>query len=345
MNTEVIPVNDDSIEKAAALLMAGCVVAFPTETVYGLGANGLNDAAAARIFAAKGRPQDNPLILHVSQKSEAVPLVKRIPEEAMLLMGAFWPGPLTLVLESSSLVPLIVRAGLPSVAVRCPENEWARRLIARCGFPLAAPSANRSGSPSPTTASAVYQDMNGRIPLILDDGPCRIGLESTVLTLCTETPRILRPGGITPEMIERVIGRVEIDNAVLNKIGEREKAASPGMKYRHYAPKAAVTIVDGESAAVAERICALFDCAMGEGRNPAIMARAENIALYGGRATYTLGNYGSAESVGGALFETLRKVDADGCSDVFAEAVESVGFGLAVMNRLLRAAGFHIIHV
>ena len=259
MKTEVLPANEKSIEKAATLLRAGAVVAFPTETVYGLGANGLDEKAVARIFAAKGRPQDNPLILHISEQKEALPLVKRVPDIALRLMKAFWPGPLTIVLEAADAVPMIVRAGLPTVAVRCPANEWALMLIARCGFPLAAPSANLSGRPSPTAATAVLEDMDGRIPLILDGGPCCVGLESTVLTLCAETPRILRPGGVTPEMIAHVIGRVDIDDSALKELGGEERAASPGMKYRHYAPKASVTVVGGNTTAVAMKICALFD--------------------------------------------------------------------------------------
>jgi L-threonylcarbamoyladenylate synthase len=345
MKTEVLPVSDKNIKKAAALLRNGEVVAFPTETVYGLGANGLDENAVARIFSAKGRPQDNPLILHVSQRSETAHLVKRIPEEARLLMDAFWPGPLTLVLEAADAVPPIVRAGLPTVAVRCPANEWARLLIARCGFPLAAPSANISGRPSPTTAAAVFEDMGGRIPLILDGGACSVGLESTVLTLCDGPPKVLRPGGVTPEMIAGVVGRVVVDGSALKEMSEEEKAASPGMKYRHYAPKAIVTVVGGEPEAVARMICSLYDDALSAGRRPAVLARAENIPLYGGRDVYMLGISGSIESVGGALFDALRRVDAGGRTDVFAEAVEPVGFGLAVMNRLLRAAGFNYIEV
>jgi L-threonylcarbamoyladenylate synthase len=345
MDTEVLPVSEKNIEKAASLLKSGQVVAFPTETVYGLGANGMDTAAVARIFEAKGRPQDNPLILHVSHKGEAASLWKRVPEEAKLLMDAFWPGPLTLVLEAEDAVPSIVRASLPTVAVRCPENTWARRLIARCGFPIAAPSANLSGRPSPTTASAVYEDMKGRIPLILDGGPCRVGLESTVLTLCAKPPRVLRPGGVTPGMIAEVIGSVEVDGAVLGEPERNARAASPGMKYTHYAPRAPVTVVGGEAKAAAGKIRALYDEAKAAGRNPSVIARKENAALYGKRSVYALGVEGSIESVGGALFETLRRVDADGRTDVFAEAVEPLGFGLAIMNRLLRAAGFNYIQV
>lgn len=343
MMTEILPVNDESIQRAVKLMRDGAVVAFPTETVYGLGANGLDACAIGRIFEAKGRPQDNPLILHVSVTEETQPLVKSIPRAARLLMDAFWPGPLTIVLESSEAVPLVARAGLPTVAVRCPQHEWARKLIKRCGFPLAAPSANLSGRPSPTTAAAVLEDMDCRIPLILDGGPCAIGLESTVLTLATGAPRILRPGGVTAEQIGAVIGPVVIDRAVLSELGHGEAAQSPGMKYRHYAPKASLAIVGGETAAAVLRICGLYDEAEAEGRRPAVLAGAGRGNIYGGRIVYALGDRGGAESFGAALFDALRKVDADGRTDVFAEAVEPVGFGLAVMNRLLRAAGFRFI--
>lgn len=345
MITEILTADDSSIEKAAGILRAGRLVAFPTETVYGLGANGLDEGAVARIFEAKGRPQDNPLILHVAEAGEVSPLVRHVPEDAKLLMRAFWPGPLTIVLEAAESVPTVVRAGLPTVAVRCPDNAWARSLIARCGFPLAAPSANRSGRPSPTKAEAVYEDMKGRIPLILDGGPCRVGLESTVLTLAGENPRVLRPGFVTPGMIERVIGRAEVDASALKELRAGERASSPGMKYRHYAPHAAVTVVGGCRDDVAEKIKLLYDEAKADGLRPAVLARAENAALYCGRDVYALGEEGNAESVGRALFETLRRVDADGRTDVFAEAVAPEGVGLAVMNRLLRAAGFRFIRL
>jgi L-threonylcarbamoyladenylate synthase len=341
--TKVLPVSQNSIELAASLLGEGAVVAFPTETVYGLGANGLNCEAVARIYDAKGRPHDNPMILHVAEQNGLAPLVKSVPPSAKLLMDAFWPGPLTIILESRDVVPEIARAGLPTVAVRCPAHPWARVLIERCGFPLAAPSANLSGRPSPTTASAVLEDMDGRIPLILDGGPCSVGLESTVVTLCADRPRILRPGGVTPEMLARVIGDVDVDDSALRQLEAGARAASPGMKYRHYAPKAAVTVIGGEAQAAANRICSLYDEAKAAGRNPVVLAKAENLCLYGSRAVYVLGTSGSIESVGAALFDALRLVDADKRTDAFAEAVDPQGFGLAVMNRLLRAAGFHFI--
>lgn len=340
--TEVLKASDESIGRAAALLRGGAAVAFPTETVYGLGANGLDTHAAERIYEAKGRPRDNPFILHIAEQQEIGSLVSCIPAKAKQLMDAFWPGPLTVILPSADVVPLTVRAGLPTVAVRCPANLWARKLIQRCGFPLAAPSANLSGRPSPTTAAAVLEDMDGRIPLILDGGPCEVGLESTVVTLAGEYPRLLRPGGITLEQLEAAIGPIEVDKAVLNKLEESALALSPGMKYRHYAPSAALTVVGGDAAA--ERIRELYDQAQNTGRNPAILACAGREGAFSGRVVYTLGVEGNDESMGASLFEALRRVDADGRTDVFAEAIEPRGIGLAVMNRLLRAAGFQYIH-
>lgn len=343
--TEILPVDDNSIERAAALLRRGEVVAFPTETVYGLGANALDAAAVSRVFHAKGRPEDNPLILHVSDKAEVLPLVRRLPDAALRLMDAFWPGPLTLVLEAADIVPRNVRAGLPTCAVRCPQHAWARKLIGRCGFPLAAPSANLSGRPSPTTARAVLEDMEGRIPLILDGGPCSVGLESTVLTVCPPVPRVLRPGGVTAAQIAGVIGPVEVDRSALRELGAGEEALSPGMRHRHYSPRAALTVVGGEPRAVAETICRLYDEAAGRGCRPAALVRAEHLPLYGGREAVAVGSAGDVRTVGAALFASLRRMDAEGRTDVFAEAVEPEGYGLAVMNRLLRAAGFNYIKV
>ena len=344
MFTQVLPVSNNSIETAAALLIEGAVVAFPTETVYGLGANGLSGDAVEAIFRAKGRPQDNPLILHVADSADVSMLVKSIPERAKQLMDAFWPGPLTIVLEAADIVPLQARGGLPTVAVRCPANEWARRLIGRCGFPLAAPSANLSGRPSPTNAADVLQDMDGRIALILDGGSCGIGLESTVVTLAGGVPRILRPGFVTAEDIAGICGEVYVDHAVLNELEQGAVAASPGMKYRHYSPDARLTVVGGSKEAVARHICRLYDEAVSKGLNPAVLAPGNSLPMYAKRAGYALGT-GSAESAGEALFAVLRRLDLDGRTDVFAEALEPKGFGLAVMNRLLRAAGFHYIGV
>ncbi len=340
--TKVRTVNQTAIDEAAALLKAGAVVAFPTETVYGLGANGLDRDAVLGIFAAKGRPADNPLIQHVADPTGLDALVHTVPPAARALAEAFWPGPLTLVLPARDLVPLEARGGLPTVGVRCPAHPWARRLIAACGFPIAAPSANRSGRPSPTTAQAVLEDMDGRIPLILDGGPCAVGLESTVVGFPDGMPVVLRPGGVTPAQIEAVAGAVRVDDAVLHQLAEGAVAASPGMKYRHYAPQARVTVVDGPMEGKTRRICALYDAALTAGGNPAILAASANAGRYGSRAVYSMGQDDADQAA--ALFETLRRLDTDGRTDAFAEALEPSGLGLAVMNRLLRAAGFRILH-
>ena len=340
--TRILPVSDQSLAEAAALLKQGAVVAFPTETVYGLGANGLDADAVSRIFAAKGRPADNPLIQHVADPAGLDALVRGVPAVARKLADAFWPGPLTLVLPASPQIPLVARGGLPTVGVRCPSHPWARRLIAACGFPIAAPSANRSGRPSPTTAQAVLQDMDGRIPLILDGGPCAVGVESTVVAFRDGVPQVLRPGGVTPEQIETVAGAVLVDHAVLHELEEKARPSSPGMKYRHYAPQARLTVVDGDSEAVARRICLLYDEVLAAGGNPAILAAHGPCGRYGCRAVYPLG--ADAGDAAAALFETLRALDADGRTDAFAEALAPTGVGLAVMNRLLRAAGFRLLH-
>ena len=250
MNTEVLKVTKENIEEAAeragALLRSGEVVGIPTETVYGLAANAFDEAAVAKIFKAKGRPQDNPLIVHISAFSELAALVKEVPESAKKLADAFWPGPLTMILPKSDKIPNAVCAGLATVAIRMPSHAVARAVIQKAGVPLAAPSANLSGSPSPTNAKYVYDDMNGKIPMILVGGSSKVGVESTVITLALDTPRVLRPGGITVEQLREVLGEVTVDDAVLHPLKQGVKVASPGMKYKHYAPKAEITILKGD---------------------------------------------------------------------------------------------------
>ncbi|MBQ5545376.1 MAG: threonylcarbamoyl-AMP synthase, partial [Clostridia bacterium] len=243
MQTLLLQNTDQDIACAGEILRRGGLVAIPTETVYGLAANALEGAAVARIFAAKGRPQDNPLIVHISDLSQWRPLVRDIPDRAMALAEAYWPGPLTIILPKSDIIPDEVSAGLDTVAVRFPSMRTTRRIIDAAGVPLAAPSANLSGSPSPTCARHTMDDMQGRIDAVLDGGDCNFGVESTVVTLATEVPRLLRPGAVTPEELRDVLGELEIDQAVMGKLKEGVKAASPGMKYRHYSPNAEVTIV------------------------------------------------------------------------------------------------------
>ncbi len=325
----------------AELIRKGELVAFPTETVYGLGANGLDGAAVTRIFEAKGRPADNPLIEHVSKKSDVRALWMRVPRLAQTLMDAFWPGPLTLIAQKSDLVPMEATAGLDTVAVRMPRDRTARMLIAKSGVPIAAPSANRSGRPSPTTARHVLEDMDGRIPLILDGGPCQYGVESTVLSLCGE-PTILRPGAVTLEMLEAVVGEVRVSESVLRPMKEGEVAASPGMKYRHYAPKAQVIVVNGPPEQAARRINALYREAEAEGIECEIAATEQTKNFYRGKKYVILGDRNQPETLCAGLFAALREMD--GRADrIFAEGIPPEQEGLAYMNRLLRAAGFQVI--
>ena len=261
MNTKLVKISvNDSSEKyneAACLLKDGQVVGIPTETVYGLAGNAYSEDAVKRIFEAKGRPQDNPLIVHISEFSELYELVSEVPENAKILADAFWPGPLTMILPKAEKVPYCTTGNLDTVAVRCPSHPIARKLIKLSGLPLAAPSANLSGKPSPTKAEHVFEDLNGRIPYIIDGGDCEEGVESTVITLATETPRLLRPGNVTLGQLKAVLGKVEVDDAVLNPLKNNETAASPGMKYKHYSPDAQITLVKGEYKSFCEYINSL----------------------------------------------------------------------------------------
>jgi len=333
----------ESIRQAAEIIRSGGVVGFPTETVYGLGGNALNGQAALQIFAAKERPADNPLIVHINSMSEIEPLIEGgLPEVAQKLAEAYWPGPLTMIMKKSSLIPDEVSAGLPTVGIRMPANETARALIREAGVPIAAPSANRSGRPSPTTAQHVFDDMDGRIPMIIDGGASEVGLESTVLDVTGGVPRVLRPGGVTPEMIAAVAGAVEIDGTVMRPLKEGERPISPGTKYRHYAPKGDLTIVQGEEKAVAETICEMYD---GFEKDAAILALPGHEGLYGVRRVFPFGTDGSVESAAAGLFAALRMLDDERIAHIFSEAVPADGLGLAVMNRLGRAAAFHIVNV
>ena len=329
------------VARAAELLRAGRLVAIPTETVYGLAADALNGDAVAAIFAAKGRPQDNPLIVHIASYEEWAPLVDAIPAAAQALAAAYWPGPLTMILPRSERIPDEVSAGLDTVAVRMPSHPAARAIIAACGRPLAAPSANRSGSPSPTTAARVLEDMEGRIAAVVDGGPCSVGVESTVVDLSGGRPRLLRPGGVTLPMLEEVAGPVEVDAAVTGRLREGERAASPGMKYKHYAPKARVILVKGSPEAYArflaaraaeepEGLAAL--CFDGEAQGLSLPAVA-----YGGREDHAA----QARQV----FDALRRLDEIGAKKVYAACPAPDGIGLAVYNRLLRAAAFEVIEL
>ena len=339
--TQVLTPTDEAINQAADLIRAGEVVGFPTETVYGLGADAGNPEAIKRIFRAKGRPQDNPLIVHISGLNQLAGVIAgELPEQARLLAEAFWPGPLTMILPKSDRISDECTAGLDSVGVRFPSNECAQRLITASGVPIAAPSANVSGKPSPTTAQHVFHDMEGKIPLILDGGACTVGVESTVVDVRHMPVRVLRPGGITPEMIADVLGEAEVDGSVLRPLRQGEIARSPGMKYKHYAPEGNLLIVKGEPNAVAAKIGSLYDESPSDS---CIFAMEEHLPLYGSRRAKSLGS--DAKEAAQRLFTFLRAMDDEHVRHIYSEALETDGVGLAVMNRLGRAAAFHILEV
>lgn len=347
METEVLGIEmvDGPIERAAALIREGMTVAFPTETVYGLGANALDPGAVARIFAAKGRPADNPLIVHVAEPEEAE-AIAIVPPAARLLMKAYWPGPLTLVMRKKEIVPDAVTAGLDTVAVRMPAHPVALMLIRASGVPIAAPSANRSGRPSPTTAAHVLTDMAGRIPLILDGGPCSVGIESTVLDVSRNPAVLLRPGDVTPAMIGKVLGSsVEIPAAMLRALPEGAAVRSPGLKHTHYAPRAPLTVVMGPPGAVAFHIQSRVEENSRKGISTGVLATAETVGRYDGDYVISLGSRSEPRQMARSLFSALRRMDEQGVDRIYAEGISPEGEGLAFMNRLLRAAGFTVIDV
>ena len=342
MQTQLLPPTDATLALASSLFKEGRLVAFPTETVYGLGANALDRDAVLSIFAAKGRPADNPLIVHIWHRDQ-LDGVCDVPPLAERLMDAFWPGPLTLLMPRRDTIPLEVTAGLPTVAVRMPSHPVAAALLKACSLPIAAPSANLSGKPSPTTAQHVLTDMNGRIPLIIDGGACDVGLESTVLDICHGTPCILRPGGVTKDMLKAVIGPVEVAGSVLRPLQAGEKALSPGMRYKHYSPDGQVTLVEGEEAQVVAALMELHRQAQANGHRACVMCFTEHMAVLNGCHPHDLGSKDRPDEVAHRLFETLRRLDDEHMDVIFSEVVPPEGVGLAVMNRLGRAAAFHTI--
>lgn len=349
MKTEVetllLPSNQESIQLASELLHEGQLVAFPTETVYGLGADATNAEAVLSIFKAKGRPADNPLIVHIYDIAQMDRLCA-VPDEAIPLMEAFWPGPLTMLFNKYPLIPDEVTAGLSTVAVRMPSHPVAAALLRACGLPVAAPSANSSGKPSPTLASHVMEDMHGKIPLILDGGPCEVGVESTVLDLCHGTPTILRPGGITREMLESVLhAPVALAGSILRPLKADEKALSPGMRYKHYAPKATVTLVEGTDEKVISRLRLLWQQETSSGKKACVLCFSEHMELLQDCSPHDIGSRNRMEDIAHRLFQTLRQLDEEGMESVFSEVVPPEGIGLAVMNRLGRAAAFRTIKV
>lgn len=342
---------DSAVMLAADIIKKGGLVAFPTETVYGLGADALMEEAAKKIYAAKGRPSDNPLIVHISKAEDADYIAKEIPDAFYKLAEKFWPGPMTLVLKKRDIIPDATSGGLNTVAVRLPENDIARALIEVSKVPIAAPSANTSGRPSPTKASHVYDDMNGRIDMIIDGGPVGIGVESTIVDLTGDIPTLLRPGAVTLEMLKEVCAEVNIDPAVEHSLSIGEAPKAPGMKYKHYAPKADMKIVRGTADAVLEylkvKIKELDDetaiLTVNEHKTvlESVIAdhKKTNIKLL------SLGSIRDMNSIAHNLFDVLRKCDELGAKSILSESFDESGMGRAIMNRLKKAAGFNIIDV
>lgn len=347
MKTEVIQVdqlhiNQEAIAKAGRILRAGGLVAFPTETVYGLGANALNEEAAAKIYAAKGRPSDNPLIVHIAS-AESLPVIAgQIDERARRLSEKFWPGPLTMIFQKTDAVPMGTTGGLGTVAVRMPANNIALGVIRAGGGFVAAPSANTSGRPSPTLASHVYEDLAGKVPLILDGGPVKIGLESTIVDLSVPVATVLRPGAISLPMLRETIGEVQMDAGLGSESGEvRPKA--PGMKYRHYAPRAELMIVSGNQRAVTREIHRLCTEAHEQGKRVGVIAAEESCGDYDADCVRAVGCRADDAAVAAHLYDVLRGFDHEQVDVIYSESFADGQFGQAIMNRLLKAAGHRVI--
>ena len=344
---KAVGLDEDSewLRTASKILRAGGLVAFPTETVYGLGGGALNPLASEKIYAAKGRPSDNPLIVHIADMDALYGIVRDVPEKARLLAEAFWPGPLTMIFEKNDKVPLQTTGGLESVAVRMPSHEVARALI-RCstGY-IAAPSANTSGRPSPTKADHVVDDLNGRIEMIIDGGKVGIGLESTIVDFTEDIPTILRPGYITQEMLASVIGEVRMDRGLIEESsGIHPKA--PGMKYKHYAPKADMLIVMGDSGKVVDKINSLASDMIEEGKNIGIIATEETKEQYNKLCDVkTIGTRSSEESIANGLYRVLRDFDKCNVDYIYSECFMDDELGQAIMNRLLKAAGHNVMKI
>lgn len=349
MDTQIIQVDEQHIQinllrQAGEIIKAGGLVAFPTETVYGLGGDALNPDSSRKIYEAKGRPSDNPLIVHICRMEDLPYLVKEIPEAAKKLADAFWPGPLTMIFRKSPAVPTETTGGLATVAVRMPSHKTALSFIREAGGYVAAPSANRSGKPSPTCAKYVEEDMAGRIEMILDGGDVEIGLESTIVDMTEEIPVILRPGYITKEMLEEALGSVREDGTMMSdESGQAPKA--PGMKYRHYAPKGSLVIVDGEEARVTAYINEQLERLRREGHRTGVIGTDATIARYKGDVCKSAGSREDESTIAKELYRILREFDDEEVTAIFSESFDTAGIGQAIMNRLLKAAGHHMIHL
>jgi L-threonylcarbamoyladenylate synthase len=329
------------IAEAAAVIRSGGLVAFPTETVYGLGADALNEAAVRRIFEVKGRPPDNPIIVHVADRDSVYLLASEVPRAAEELISRFWPGPLTLVLKRTELVPAVTCGGLETVAVRMPAHQVALELIREAGIPIAAPSANVSGSPSPTSAEHVLRDLGGKIEMVLDGGPAEIGVESTVIDMTIDPPELLRPGGLPLEEIEGVIGHVRVPEPGRGLVAFTGKPRSPGMKYRHYAPRCRLILVEGDPASVRRKVAELVTGLRAQGKRVGVLAL--DGADYPGAEIVDLGPRSDLRRVAKSLFTAIRDLDERGVDVIVAEGVEERGLGLAIMNRLRKASGGGVI--
>lgn len=332
----------DKLADAGEIIRAGGLVVFPTETVYGLGANALDGEAVKKIFKAKGRPSDNPLIVHISNLNQLSDITSEVNEITQKAIEAFWPGPLTLIMEKSHNVPETVTAGLNTVAVRMPKHDVAIALLKAANVPIAAPSANIAGKPSPTKAEHVIMDMDGKVDMILDGGPSEVGLESTILDTTSNPPVMLRPGGVTLEMLETVLGKVELDKGLTHKPEQDFKPKAPGMKYTHYSPEADVTVVEGEIINVVNFINIKLLEYSQKGIKAGVLATEETKFLYGDNYIISAGSRENPTTIAEKLFDSLREFDKNKIEVVFAEAVDNNGIGLAIMNRMNKAAGFKI---
>lgn len=329
----------ENIRAAADIIRSGGLLGIPTETVYGLGADALNEEAVLHIFEAKGRPQDNPLIIHVPDADWLSRYCENVPESAYRLAAEFWPGPLTMILPRKPVVPLRTTGGLETVGVRCPDHPVTLAIIRAADMPIAAPSGNTSGRPSPTCLSDMREDMDGKIDGVFDGGPCAVGVESTIIDLTCTPPRLLRPGGLPLEELRRVLGEVAVDKAVVSKLADGERPKAPGMKYRHYAPKAPVTVVTGDPEKSAAYIKAQLPAGAG------VICFSEFAGLFAGFRVHDLGSCRDKAEQARRVFDALREFDHESVTEIFAQCPDSAGLGLAVANRLKKAAGFHVIEV
>ena len=347
MKAEILKINPDSMDfeemnRAGEILKRGGLVAFPTETVYGLGGNALDAKSSEKIYRAKGRPSDNPLIVHIADMEHLFPIVEQVPQKAVRLAEKFWPGPLTMIFKKTDMVPLETTGGLESVAVRMPDHPAALALIKAAGGYVAAPSANRSGRPSPTTAEHVAEDLGKTIDMILDGGSSIIGLESTIVDMTEETPIILRPGYISMNTLSRVVGDVIYDAAIL-EIGSNEPPRAPGMKYRHYAPKGELSIVKGEREKVIKYIKTQAENAIKSGERVGIIATEETYLNYSATVVQNIGSRDDEAQIARRLYAVLRDFDEDDITRIYSEDFDTPNMGQAIMNRLIKAAGHHII--